>query len=262
LSFDGQDQLLDLLCRDDGLTFDCKRPADEYVCSWSDQPDCGDVYDASSVLLGYFCGKDLDAHRNARADGGPTTDAGVIDSGGAPDGGAGLEWWTACGPPVCMPGTSQFAPCTSSQVRGERCTTQNERCRVGADDCSGVLECSDVNPIVGACPISKREFKRDIRYLNDSDTSQLLDELIHLKLTRYVYKQDQQAREQLGFIIDDGVPDTLLSCEGDRVNLYSYTSLAVASLQAQQKEIARLERELDALRSRVDAFDRACYPSP
>jgi hypothetical protein len=265
LTFDANDQLTDLRCKDSsGVTFACTRPSDEYVCTWSDDTrDCGDVYDGHGVFIGYLCDADLDAHRHH--DGGTVIDAGTSD-GGVPtsDGGVvgPLEWRTACGPPVCGPNDPQNRQCTASETKGSPCTTEFDRCQMGTNSCTGILACTtqDINPSM--CPISKREYKRDIRYMSEAEIHALKSELLDLKLTKYVYKADPHAREQLGFIIDDGVPDALVNREASEVNLYGYTSLAVAALQAQQKEIARLEREIDDLKARIEPGAGVCYPTP
>src|SRR5262249_23112725 len=83
LTFDDSGALTHLECRDDGLTFVCTRPADDFVCVWSDAPTCGDVYDSAGLFIGYFCDSDLDPYRHRRGDGGVGAgDAGVADSGG------------------------------------------------------------------------------------------------------------------------------------------------------------------------------------
>ncbi|MGH7896283.1 MAG: hypothetical protein ACREQL_16575, partial [Candidatus Binatia bacterium] len=52
----------------------------------------------------------------------------------------------------------------------------------------------------------------------------------------------------LGFIIDDVGTSPAVAADGGHVDLYGYTSMAVAAIQAQQKRIEALEREVAALR--------------
>jgi len=54
----------------------------------------------------------------------------------------------------------------------------------------------------GGCPISRREAKDHIRYLDDGDLKRLHDEVMRLRLARFRYRQNT-SRTQLGFIIDD-----------------------------------------------------------
>lgn len=80
LTFDQNDLLTRLSCTVDGLGFTCTRPSSLFVCSWSDEPGCGDVYDASGAFIGYLCGQELqdrihpDAGVTPEPDAGQTTD--------------------------------------------------------------------------------------------------------------------------------------------------------------------------------------------
>jgi protein tyrosine phosphatase (PTP) superfamily phosphohydrolase (DUF442 family) len=65
--------------------------------------------------------------------------------------------------------------------------------------------------------------------------------------------EDDAAREHLGFIIDDNPESPAVARTGEHVDLYGYTSMAVAAIQAQQKQIAALEAEVAALRKEMAA---------
>jgi hypothetical protein len=70
-----------------------------------------------------------------------------------------------------------------------------------------------------------------------------------ISLASYSYKNDPPtARRRLGFIIDDQ-PDPSFAVDDDRthVDLYGYTSMLLATVQEQQKEIAELKRRVDRL---------------
>ena len=55
----------------------------------------------------------------------------------------------------------------------------------------------------------------------------------------------------LGFIIDDVGPGPSVAPNGQTVDLYGYTSMAVATLQVQAQEIAELKAELAALKAEL-----------
>jgi hypothetical protein len=101
-----------------------------------------------------------------------------------------------------------------------------------------------------ACPISQRQHKKDIAYLSETDRQRLNDELMSFRLATYRYKSESAAeREHLGFIIDDVAPSPAVLESGERVDMYGYQTMAVAALQTQATEMAKLRRELDELKT-------------
>ena len=102
----------------------------------------------------------------------------------------------------------------------------------------------------GPCPVSTRQLKRDIRYLDDAAIEALAADTLSTRLSTYEYTDPALAgRRHLGFIIEDR-PAESYAVESSRatVDLYGYTSMVLATVQAQQRRIERLERELAALR--------------
>jgi len=97
------------------------------------------------------------------------------------------------------------------------------------------------------CPISRARYKEDIRYLGPEDVQRLHDELMKFPLATYRYKGDA-CREHLGFIIEDVEPSLSVDAPDDVVDLYGYTTMAVAALQAQAHELDALKREVAALK--------------
>jgi hypothetical protein len=72
------------------------------------------------------------------------------------------------------------------------------------------------------------------------------------RLATYRYTlRDASPRSHLGFIIDDAAPSASIASDGKRVDLYAYTSMAVAALQTQAREIERLKAGVAALERRV-----------
>jgi len=84
----------------------------------------------------------------------------------------------------------------------------------------------------------------------------LRDELMRFRLATYQYKGAPSERH-LGFIIDDIEPSAAVDPGRDMVNLYGYTSMAVAALQSQAREIAALKKEVARLRRASHARDEA-----
>jgi hypothetical protein len=101
--------------------------------------------------------------------------------------------------------------------------------------------------------VSRREAKRDIEYLNDGDISEAEREVLEIPLARFNYKWDAPGeRRRLGFIIEDVAPNPgVIDSTQGVVDLYGYTSLAVAALQEQAREIARLREEVRVLERRL-----------
>jgi hypothetical protein len=171
---------------------------------------------------------------------------------GTVDAGAGLKWFATCGPPVCRdPATPTGAPVCDpkmGQVVGDTCTTQGATCDPGVA-CSGNLLCTTKDPKSGVgCPISRAKYKQDIRYLSGEERSKLAEDLQSIPLVRYRYK-DGPEREHLGFIIEDIEPSPSVDSQHDQVDLYGYTSMAVAALQQQHAEIQALKEEVRALKA-------------
>jgi hypothetical protein len=109
--------------------------------------------------------------------------------------------------------------------------------------------CTDTDPTHGgACPVSRASYKKDIEYVGAEERSRLAADVQSIPLVRYRYK-DGPDREHLGFIIEDVEPSPGVDSQNDRVDLYGYTSMAVAALQEQHSEIESLKREVEALRS-------------
>jgi hypothetical protein len=101
------------------------------------------------------------------------------------------------------------------------------------------------------CPISHRDAKRDIIYLGDADLERMLAEIRRVRLATYRYKGEPTlGPSHLGFIIDDLGVSPAVGSDGAHVDLYGYASMAVAAIQAQQRRIEALEREVAALRNK------------
>ncbi len=158
------------------------------------------------------------------------------------------QWWTTCGDPVCNTYSGPFdgVPICAEEVEGEPCTDDGAQCDL-QNDCNVFLRCSVADPKGGeyGCPISLAAAKKDINYL---------DEALKLRLATWRYRTEaDDAPVHLGFVIDDRPSSPAVAADGGHVDLYAYTSLAIAAIQVQQAEIDALRAEIDALRKELQA---------
>ncbi len=175
-----------------------------------------------------------------------TADGGTID---APT--AALNWYWTCGGPVCgEPDASALSPVCPQA--GSPCTTKGETCGDGATTCGSVMVCDDHDPKAMGCPKSSAKFKENIHYLNEGDLVSLHDETLGMRLASYKYRApwaDGSTATHLGFIIEDQPQSLSVERGHDRVDMYGYLSMVVATMQVQDKQIQKLEKELSSLRS-------------
>ncbi|MEZ4316273.1 MAG: hypothetical protein R3F61_02165 [Myxococcota bacterium] len=166
-----------------------------------------------------------------------------------------LTWFTTCGDPVCggYGGPFPDVPACTTEAEDDPCSTDGTQCDP-MSDCNALLVCASEDPKdqVGGCPISQAAAKRDIAYLDPTALRSTADEAMAMKLATWSYTWEEPGtRPHLGFIIDDAPGSAAVRTDGERVDLYGYTSLALAALQVQQAEITALRAELAELRSRL-----------
>lgn len=174
-----------------------------------------------------------------------------------PPGPDNLQWYETCGDPSCREGghrDSGLPTCTSETI-GDSCTKDGAKCDP-VNDCNSHVICSDSDPRMsaGGCPISRREFKREINYLTAEDRARYTSEILSTRLATYRYHAAPE-RLHLGFIIEDQEPNEAIDSARDRVDLYAYTSMAVAAVQTQQEELAQLRSEVAELRALLKGSD-------
>lgn len=165
------------------------------------------------------------------------------------------RYFFTCGDPVCRGHVPpQDVPaCTAAQEAGRMCGPEGETCDP-ADPCNRRLLCSREDPTLqpGGCPISLASWKKDIRYLDETELRRQHDAVVRMPLATWRYAaEDPAAPLRLGFLIDDVGAAPCVRPSGQRVDLYGYTSMAVAAVQVQAREIEALRAELDALRREV-----------
>jgi len=153
--------------------------------------------------------------------------------------------------PECEAGQScaDELVCSAQAGPGRCCPAGTTFIRSPADFLGCCPDGDTCGCVQGQCPVSLRAAKQDIAYLGAAELAALGRELLATRLATWRYKGATDARRQLGFIIDDGVPAAGIAADGGHVDLHGYISAAVAALQTQQ-------RELDALRARLESLER------
>ena len=167
--------------------------------------------------------------------------------------GNGPTWFSTCGGPACRVddgGDSGDPSCASLDAgKGAPCSNVDQLCDPGTG-CGIRLKCTTSDPTNGgACPVSRARFKRDIQYLGGEELDRLERELLGIKLATFRYETDRPLRRhRLGFLRGDSQSSNAGDAEHDAVDLYGYTSMAVATLQVQAKELAALRAEVEAMK--------------
>lgn len=172
-----------------------------------------------------------------------------------------LAWYSTCGDPVCSgySGPWEGVPLCEIETEGLACDLEGAECDP-VSDCNALLTCAAEDPKdqEGGCPISRRDAKKDIHYLSEAERAALAQSLLDTRLARYHYNSQPESEPmRLGFIIDDQPSSPAVLPGGERVDLYGYASMAVATIQAQQAEIDALRAELAETRARLDRLEAA-----
>jgi hypothetical protein len=151
--------------------------------------------------------------------------------------------------------------CPAERPRlGAACTTTGLDCNYGQEPCAStsfVCESGTWHSKQNQCPVSTARLKKQIHYLSDAELRQLSEETQSLRLTTYRYVEGDPA-QHLGFIIEDAPQSAAVVPGRDRVDLYGYTSMTVATLQVQQRELAELREEVATLRREMAAGRASC----
>ena len=169
------------------------------------------------------------------------------------------RFFFTCGDPVCRGYVrpENVPPCTATQQAGQMCGAEGLTCDP-ADSCNRRLLCSREDPTQDGCPISLAAWKKDIRYLDEAERRRQHDAVVRLPLATWRYASEEaDAPARLGFLIDDVGRAPCVQPSGQRVDLYGYTSMTVAAVQVQAREIEALRAELATLRREVDRLATA-----
>jgi hypothetical protein len=94
--------------------------------------------------------------------------------------------------------------------------------------------------------------QESIHYLSDAELLAVADETLRTRVASYRYTIGAPD-ERLGFIIEDDPLSPAVVHDKDRIDLYGYTTMAIATLQMQMREIEELRREVNALRRELES---------
>lgn len=172
-----------------------------------------------------------------------------------------LQWYQTCGDPACGGHTDRgLDPCTTEQL-GDLCDEEGASCDPG-NDCNATFLCTTEDPAVN-CPISLRSEKHNIAYLQPEARKAVAQRLLDTRLATWQYNKQTDDRQHFGFIIDDDPQSPAVAADGGHVDLYGYTSMAVATLQeqavqiqAQQAQLQAQQLQIDALRAEIEALKK------
>lgn len=168
--------------------------------------------------------------------------------------------WYTCGDPVCTgyAGPQPGVPLCGNHAEGDRCPSRfaGRVCDAG-DGCNRELECRR-DPDPGTCPRSRKAVKDEIHYLTAPERDAAATQLRSMKLARWRYKGAlDDGRTHLGFLIDDAPESAAVAADGEHVDLYGYTSLAVATIQQQAEQLSAQQAQIDAQQAQIDALKAA-----
>jgi hypothetical protein len=167
------------------------------------------------------------------------------------DAGTPLTW--ICGAPR--------AGCPVPRPRiGDACVAQGLECSYAEDPCvAPAFTCRDGSWHEAriACPISSSRYKREIRYLDDTALRRVHHETLATRLATYAYTFGEPSTH-LGFVIEDNASSPAVAPTKDRVDVYAYASMAVASIQVQEGELKELRGQVDELRREVIRLHAEC----
>jgi hypothetical protein len=107
--------------------------------------------------------------------------------------------------------------------------------------------------------VSSKTYKRDIHYLALDDLRRVADQVMSLRLASWAYIDPKIASgRRLGIMVEDTPNGDAIDARGDRIDLYGYTSMAIAATQVNTKDVESLRREVEALRDEVEALRAKC----
>ena len=170
------------------------------------------------------------------------------------------SWYATCGDPVCggyAGPTEGLATCAEDgAAEGDSCSELDASCDL-EDDCNRRLVCTTEDPAGDDnCPVSLKRYKRDIRYLEPTDRAAASQDLLAMRLATWRYQGAlDDGAPHLGFLIDDEPGSPAVQADGQHVDLYGYVSLAVATIQEQQDQLAAQQARIAALEKRLQELE-------
>jgi hypothetical protein len=169
-----------------------------------------------------------------------------------------LVWYSTCGDPACggYAGPTDGLPVCEDEAERATCADEGADCDLQTD-CNTRLVCAAEDPKSGdvGCPISRKRHKRDIHYLDAAEVEAVRRDVAAMPLATWRYLDAPTAsRPRLGFLIDDRPELPAVALDGEHVDLYGLASMAIAAVQAQERELAALRARTVALEAELAAL--------
>lgn len=146
--------------------------------------------------------------------------------------------------------------CPAASPRfGDVCSQEGLNCEYGCNSPNGAVTCRSGVWQRGSfdnCPMSTRALKRDIEYVSATEADALAAQVRATRLATYEYTIPSMAgRRRLGFILENQPASFAADPERSQVDLYGYTSLLVAAVQSQARQIETLQRQVEDLQRQL-----------
>lgn len=144
-------------------------------------------------------------------------------------------------------GTSQKSKASGF---GSKKSTPSRGSSWGSSRRSGGFRSSPSRGFSGGSRRSNADYKHNIHYLDDTELASYADQCFEMPLATWNYNDfmADDGRSHLGIITQDVGSGVAVTNDLDSVDLYGYTSIAIAAIQVQQKEIEELKREVKLVR--------------
>lgn len=171
---------------------------------------------------------------------------------------------------TCKDGSDPSEKIENERCRAKNaCSTKDESCIFArmlckdgslADGSFATIDMScqpKGSPDIGGQCKSSARFKRDIHYVTTEERQQLSYAIFNTKLSKYYYKDGvaHDKSRQLGFIIEDQPADSIfVTDDKTHVNLYAFTSGAVAAIQQLKDELAQQQETIKQLKQELERF--------
>ena len=158
------------------------------------------------------------------------------------------------------PNTTPGCPAARPNL-GTPCNAEGLFCAYGCEQdvsrsCQGGMWEKATAPY--GCPVSTRAAKREIHYLDGDELTRVAARAAGLRLATYRYLDPALGgRRRLGYILEDSPESPSSDLERREVDLYSYSSMALALAQDQRRELRAMQSQIAALRAELrDRCDR------